>query len=503
VCFARAFRDGTPPGCGFHCDAASAIGPAARLEDNDMGSEPSAILPQLLGRSGRAITAAMLAATDFLRSHDVPSLLARVGDTITSVPPAQHLDKRFIQASYRGDLSSPPDDLLAGRGLFYVTEQRRLFLDCTSGHYQMTWGYHHPQLDALLREARDAGVVWDDHSNIPGAPVKRLSARLVELANAVEGDASHLLGDDRALNTVLLGVCTGSVAASSALKLALRYHQETRPGTDPVWITLKGNYHGTDFLAQRLRGMWTDYLRNVEVVEVEPNDAQALQEAFRAHRGRVAAFLAEPILMNREAILLETDFLRQARALCDEADACLILDEIQTGFWCPEVFMFREYGIVPDMVVCGKGMTAGFHPLSAVLYRHRYDRLEQYDAISTNGGAPLAALIALGCIGLIEQNRERIGDTGAHYAARLHEIRAAYPDRVTGVHGQGLMSGLKFREVADALAFHRRCVDRGLWVRAHAYHAGHSTVLTKLGLLADREVADFVAEKFLSVLAEM
>jgi len=459
------------------------------------------LLAGLLGPGGPGIARSIEAASHFLRSHDAPSLLSRVGETIDSVPPADHLDKRFIQASYRGDLSSPPDDLLAGQGLFYITEQRRLFLDCTAGHYQMTWGYHHPRLDALLREALEAGIVWDDHANIPGAPVKRLSAKLVEVANGIGGDASHLLEDDRALNTVLLGVCTGSVAASSALKLALRHHQATRPGAEPVWITLTGNYHGTDLLAQRLRGMWSDYLRSVEVVQVEPNDLEALREAFRAHRGRVAAFLAEPVLMNREAILLEIDFLREARELCDESDACLILDEIQTGFWCPEVFMFHQYGILPDMVVCGKGMTAGFHPLAAVVYRRRYDRLAQYDAISTNGGAPLAALIALGCIALIEEDRERIGDVAAHYAARLHEVQASYPDRVSGIHGWGLMSGLKFRDAADALAFHRCCLELGLWVRAHAYHAGHSTVLTKLGLLADRQVVDYIVEKFLSILA--
>ena len=459
------------------------------------------MLAGLLGPGGDGIARSIGAASHFLRSHDAPSLLSRVGETIDSVPAAGHLDKRFIQASYRGDLSSPPDDLLAGLGLFYITEQRKLFLDCTAGHYQMTWGYHHPQLDALVREAGDVGIVWDDHSNIPGAPVKRLSAKLVEVANGIDGDASHLLGDDRALNTVLLGVCTGSVAASSALKLALRHHQETRPGAGPVWITLTGNYHGTDFLAQRLRGMWPDYLRDVEVVQVEPNDLEALRGAFRTHRGRVAALLAEPVLMNREAILLEIDFLREARDLCDESDACLILDEIQTGFWCPEVFMFRRYGIVPDMVICGKGMTAGFHPLSAVVYRRRYDRLAQYDAISTNGGAPLAALVALGCLALIEENRKRIGDVAAHYAACLHEVQTAHPERLMAIHGWGLMSGLKFREVADALAFHRRCLELGLWVRAHTYHAGHSTVLTKLGLLADRQVVDFIAEKFHAILS--
>ena len=185
------------------------------------------MLPTLLGPDGPAIVRAMVAAQEFLRAHDTAELLARVGQTIDAVPPAPHLDKRFIQASYRGDLAQPPDDLLAGQGLFYLTEQRKLFLDCTAGHYQMTWGYHHPELDALVAEATAAGVVWDDHSNIPGNPVKRLAEKLVECAGNGTGPFSDpTFGPEEGtvpfpaqspLDSVLLGICTGSVAASSAL----------------------------------------------------------------------------------------------------------------------------------------------------------------------------------------------------------------------------------------------------------------------------------------------
>ena len=66
-----------------------------------------------------------------------------------------------------------------GRGLFYLTEQRKLFLDCTSGHYQMLWGYNHPALCAAVAAASRAGVIWDNHSNIPQSPLKRLAHRLV------------------------------------------------------------------------------------------------------------------------------------------------------------------------------------------------------------------------------------------------------------------------------------------------------------------------------------
>ena len=475
-------------------------------------SNSNSRVADLLGDGGPSICRAMRAAADLLAAAEPAKLLQRVGQTLGEIPPAEHLTKRFIQSSYRGDLAQPPDDLLTGLGVFYVTEQRKLYLDCTAGHYQMTWGYRHPELEAALREATQLGVVWDNHSNIPGNAIKRLSERLVEIANDAPADDA-LASDDRALNTVLLGICTGSVAVSSALKIALRHHESVRPDAPPVFITLAGNYHGTDFLAQRLRGMWPRYFQNVAVVEVEPNDAAGLRRAFAAHRGGVAAMIAEPILMNREAILLDADFLREARTLCDEADALLVIDEIQTGFWCPEVFMVKQSGILPDVLVVGKGMAAGLHPLSAILYRRKYDRLAQYDAISTNGNAPLAAVAALACLKLVESERDRIDQLARHYFARLHELLGNGPgpgpgggprySRVAAVHGSGLLSGLKFHAVADALEFHRRCIRRGLWVRVHAYHEGHSTILTKFALAADRQVADFVVDSFRTVLEEM
>lgn len=445
----------------------------------------------------------MKAAAEFLRSHDVGSLLQATGKTIEEIPPASHLDKRFFQASYRGDESLPPHDLLTGQGLFFLTEQRKLFLDCTAGHYQMTWGYRHAELEAVLREGLDAGLVWDVHADLPGNAVKMLSQRLVEAANAGVRNPAPRLADENALATVLLGICTGSVAGSSALKIVLRHHAAVRPGMAPVLISLKGNYHGTDFLTQRLRGMWGEHFRGITFVEIEPNDLRRLQQAFAKHRGRVAAMFVEPILMNREAIRVEEAFLCEARRLCDGADACLVLDEIQTGFWCPEVFMYHQYRILPDIVMLGKGMTAGVHPLSAVVYRRRFDRLAQYDAISTNGGAPLAALAGLCCLDLLARNKKRIADLATRYFRLLEELPAQFPTRVVAIHGGGFLAGIKFQAAADALEFYRRCLDRGLWVRVHAVQEGHSTVLTKLGLAAEEPIVDFLIDTFRQILREM
>jgi len=300
-----------------------------------------------------------------------------------------------------------------------------------------------------------------------------------------------LQDDPESLNTVLAGVATGTVACAAAIKMMLLNY---RGDGAPVFVALDGNYHGTDVLAQRLRGMWPDIFCNLRVVAVQPNRPEELTATFAEHGANIAGFWAEPVMMNREAILIDPHYLHLARELCDETGALMAIDEIQTGFWFPEVIYSARIGLQPDFIVLGKGMTAGFHPLSALVYRGKLDVLEQYDAISTNGNAALASLIALGCIELIERHAREIERAGNAWYAAMGAIAEEFSDRLIEARGIGHMSGLKFRDREDCLSFHRRAVDRGLWLRAHAYHEGHSTILTKFALPMDERTVEWAAE---------
>ena len=469
--------------------------------------QPDTSPHSLAGPRGRGVVKAMRAAQEFLDGHEAAELLPRVGETIRGLPKAKTVDKGVIQDSYYGGTTDETDDLLAGRGMFYVSEQRKLFLDCTSGHYQMTWGYRDPTLVKAQVEATGSGVVWDNHSNIPQWPVKRLAQRLVEIVNPdcpelERGDFSKIIRSRSRLNTVLVGVCTGSVACETGLKLMLMHYARAKSETKPpVIITLDGNYHGTGIAMQHLRGMWPGVVRGITNVMVEPNDCAHLERVFAKYGERVAGLWAEPIMMNREAIPVERDYMRLARRLCTSVGAVMAVDEIQTGFWAPGIFMFRQYGITPDVVILGKGLAAGFHPLSGVLYRGYLDVLEQYDSISTNGGAAMAAYIALANLAMLEARQDHVEDINDHFFAGLSKLATDFSDRIAGVRGQGLLAGLKFLDRDDAIAFHKRCVEAGLWVRVHAYHPGHSTLLAKPALCADERTLDFLVERMRELLA--
>lgn len=431
---------------------------------------------------GAAAADALARATFFLQERSTEQMLELVGQTVGSLAlKDEGATKRSFPVSYGGGRPCD-DDLLTGLGMFYITQQGKVMLDCTSGHYQMTWGYNHPDMTAVATEGMTLGIVWDNHSNIPSLPVKLLAEKLVELAG------------DSGLDRVLLGVATGSVACGAALKIMLaRYYEDAAREQfgPPVVLSLFGNYHGTDMATQTMRGMWPGLLARMEPVQIELNDMEGLEAAFERYEGRVAGFWAEPIMMNREVIAVEPAFLQRARELCTEHGALMALDEIQTCFWYPEVFMFPSLGIEPDMVIVGKGMTAGFHPLAGMLYRHELDILEQYDAISTNGNASLAALVGLCNLRLIERDRERIADMGRRHFDGLCGLVDEFPELLEAINGNGFLAGIRFRDREDALGFHKAAVERGLWVRAHAYHEGHRTVLTKYALVANAAIVDF------------
>jgi acetylornithine/succinyldiaminopimelate/putrescine aminotransferase len=357
----------------------------------------------------------------------------------------------------------------------------------------MLWGYNHPELTEAAVRGVEEGIIWDNHCNLPQTPVKQLAHRLIALSN--------LPGETDPLDTVHLGCCTGSVACAAALKIQLIcYERRTEGAEPPVMIVLDGNYHGTDMVGQYLRGMWKQYVKNLEVVALQPNDPGALREAFDRYGKRVAGFWAEPIMMNREAIVVEAPYLQLARRLCDQTGAVMVIDEIQTGFWLPEIFEYRTLGFVPDMVIAGKGMAAGFHPQAAVIYKSSLDVLETYDAISTNGSAALPCYVALCSLVMIERDANRITAVGERYMSGMRSLAGEFPGVLEHASGKRHMMGLKFKNVETALDFHRRAVDSGLWVRVHAYHEGHSTVLTKLSLVADKQIADFILDKFRDLL---
>jgi adenosylmethionine-8-amino-7-oxononanoate aminotransferase len=150
-------------------------------------------------------------------------------------------------------------------------------------------------------------------------------------------------------------------------------------------------------------------------------------------------------------------YLPALRELCDRHDIVLIFDEIITGFGrLGTNFGADYYGVVPDLIACGKGMSSGYAPLAAVLIQEHVNReflgraeeRKEFHHGHTFGGNPVACAAGLAAMRQIkEQNLvEHARQMGERMRERLEAMRATYP-MVGDVRGAGLLQGLEL--VAD------------------------------------------------------
>ncbi|ODQ63779.1 Adenosylmethionine-8-amino-7-oxononanoate aminotransferase [Nadsonia fulvescens var. elongata DSM 6958] len=183
---------------------------------------------------------------------------------------------------------------------------------------------------------------------------------------------------------------SGSVAVEVSLKLAhqfwggKRLKGETNFLKDK-FLTINYGYHGDTFGAMSvcdpvnsMHASYSGYLTKNIFVEApktkfnetwDNNDIIEFETKLKDNHDRIAAVIIEPIVQGAGGMrIYHPEFLRQVRKLCDEYETLLILDEIATGFGrTGKLFAHQHADIVPDILLCGKGLTGGYLPLSAVI----------------------------------------------------------------------------------------------------------------------------------------
>jgi acetylornithine/N-succinyldiaminopimelate aminotransferase len=159
----------------------------------------------------------------------------------------------------------------------------------------------------------------------------------------------------------------------------------------------------------------------------------------------------------------QEEFLKKVRALCDEKDILLILDEIQCGMGrTGYMFAWQKYGIKPDIMTCAKALGCGV-PVGAFLLTEKVGQnsLKAGDHGTTYGGNPLACAAISKVLDLFEQYNiiDNVNSVAPYLEKRLDELVNKY-DFITTRRGAGLMQGLVFdRPVADIIV---KAMDKGL-----------------------------------------
>lgn len=177
------------------------------------------------------------------------------------------------------------------------------------------------------------------------------------------------------------------------------------------------------------------------------NDKAALRLAFEKAGSDLAAFLVEPIQGEAGIVVPDDDYLREARALCDQYNALLICDEIQTGIARTGKLLCHEWsGIKPDLVLLGKALSGGMYPVSCVLGRKDVMlTIEPGTHGSTYGGNPLGSAVAIRALEIIRDENmvERAERLGRIFRDGLQAIKSPM---LKTVRGKGLLNAIVIDE---------------------------------------------------------
>lgn len=325
-----------------------------------------------------------------------------------------------------------PVVLKSGKGVYLEDADGKEYLDFGAGIAVFALGYGNREYNDALKDQIDQLIHTSNlYYNIP-------------LMGAAEKLASHS-GLSRVFFTN-----SGTEAIEGAIKAARKYAY-LRDGTaDHEIIAMRNSFHG----------------RSIGSLSVTGNEHY--QEPFRPLMGGVkfADFndidsIRSEVTDKTCAILMETvqgeggiypadpEFLKQVRALCDEKDILLILDEIQCGMGrTGSYFAYQQYGVRPDIMTSAKALGCGV-PVGAFVLSEKVARssLVPGDHGSTYGGNPLAARAVSTVFDLFEKQKiiDHVKEITPYFERKLDELTERY-DFLEKRRGMGLMQGLVVRD---------------------------------------------------------
>ena len=404
--------------------------------------------------------------------RQVPRVETKYRRIVTSLPHPDSLAtleklRLFEPQSMRGQ---PPLVWDRAEDIFVYDKYGNRWLDWSSGVLVTNAGHGAPEVRKAIIEQVNSGLL---HNYVfPSEERAALVEQLVQLA-------------PRGLDKAFL-LSTGSEATECAIKLA-RAHGIRKGGNTKIGIVgAERGFHGRTLGAQQAGGIpgqkgW--------IVNEDPAIVQvAFPDGYWTEDTSFSGFLAT---LDRKGlkpsqvagVIFETfqgvgpdfapaDYIRQLAQWCKANDVILIFDEVQAGFGRSGKFWaFEHYGVVPDVICCGKGISSSL-PISAVIGRTEVmDQFPPGSMTSTHTGNPICCAAAMASIRKIlsENLTANAARMGQILDAGLKQIQARHAQVIGHYSCRGLVGGLQMTKPGKKEPNHdlahsivERCFHKGL-----------------------------------------
>lgn len=308
-----------------------------------------------------------------------------------------------------------------GEDVWVYSSEGERYLDLYGGHAVVSTGHSHPRIVKAIADQASRLIFY---SNLVYNDARARAARkLVEIAPADLSKAFF--------------VNSGTEANENAMKIA-----RMLTGRKKI-VSFEGGFHGRTPGSVAATGL-AKYRENVSPLLEGHVFAEfgSIDSVNSLLDPETAAVILEPIQSMGGVRMAEPEFYQMLRARCDEANAMLIYDEVQTGMGRTGEFFFAgKFGVVPDMVALAKGIASGV-PMGAVLMTGAIaGEIKTGDLGTTFGGGPLACAALEATVDVIRDEAllENVRENSEYLFRELRKMLL-----VEEVRGLGYLVGIKF-----------------------------------------------------------